>query len=482
MDNSADPIAGVRLHGQRSLKDLPGPRGLPLLGNLLQLDVKRAHTILERWADEYGDFYRFRLGRTDAVAISAPALIDQILKDRPLRFTRIGIMRDAFLDTGIDCVFSAEGTDWRRQRKLVMQALNTDHLRKSFDRLDQVAARLQRRWQKAARDGAPVDVPGDLKRFTVDVTSGLAFGTDLNTLEDEGDVIQHYLDKIFPVMARRTLAPFRYWRWLRWAGNRQVDVAMERLMEVVHDLVSTARARASTDQRQTPSNLLEAMVSANSDDASAFTDDEIAGNILIMFLAGEDTTANTLAWMMHLIAEHPEVQRQMQAEAHEVLCEAERPPTFESTSALQYMEAVAQETMRLLPVAPLQGAEPIEDTLIGDVRVPKGTPIYLLAGRAAKLAAAFSEPLAFSPQRWLSGGHHASAGHDPHAFFPFGGGPRVCPGRHLAMLEIKVVAAMLARNFEVTRPAGTLHPVEVFSFTMMPSSLSLLLRPRQRMH
>ena len=75
-----------------------------------------------------------------------------------------------------------------------------------------------------------------------------------------------------------------------------------------------------------------------------------------------------------------------------------------------HTEAVAQETMRLLPVAPLQGAEPIEDTLIGDVLVPKGTPIYLLAGRAAKMAAAFSEPRAFNPQRWLSGGHHASAG------------------------------------------------------------------------
>ena len=203
MDHAADPIAGVRLHGQRTLKDLPGPRGLPLLGNLVQLDIKRAHTILERWAEEYGDFYRLRLVRTDVVAISAPTLIDQILKDRPGRFTRIGIMRDAFLDTGINGVFNAEGADWRRQRKLVMQALNTDHLRKYFDRLDQVAARLQRRWQRAARDGTPIDVQGDLKRFTVDVTSGLAFGADLNTLEDEGDVIQHYLDKIFPVMARR---------------------------------------------------------------------------------------------------------------------------------------------------------------------------------------------------------------------------------------------------------------------------------------
>ena len=69
------------------------------------------------------------------------------------------------------------------------------------------------------------------------------------------------------------------------------------------------------------------MASANSDEASAFTDDEIAGNILIMFWPAK-ITANTLAWMMHLMAEHPEVQRQMQAEAHQVLCEAERPPTF----------------------------------------------------------------------------------------------------------------------------------------------------------
>lgn len=226
MSEVTDLILRARPDRQRGLKDLPGPRGLPLLGNLLQIDVQRAHSILEAWADEYGDFYRLRLGPSDAVAISAPSLIDRILKDRPGRFTRIRILRDAMLDLGVNGVFGAEGSDWRRQRKLVMQALNTDHLRRYFDRLDQVAGRLLRRWQKAADAGTPIDVAGDLKRFTVDVTSGLAFGTDLNTLEDEGDIIQHYLDKIFPVLARRIFAPFRYWRWLRWGADRKVDAAM----------------------------------------------------------------------------------------------------------------------------------------------------------------------------------------------------------------------------------------------------------------
>ena len=143
------------------------------------------------------------------------------------------------------------------------------------------------------------------------------------------------------------------------------------------------------------------MVSATSDETAAFTDAEIVGNILTIFLAGEDTTANTLAWMMHLMAEHPEVQQKMQVEADRVLGAADRAPTFESISELRYMEAVGQETMRLLPVAPLQGAQPTEDTLIGDVWVPQGTPIFLLAGRAARLTASFSDPLAFKPERWL---------------------------------------------------------------------------------
>src|SRR4030095_4616971 len=140
MSELADPIASVRHQGERHLKDLPGPRGLPLLGNLLQLDVKRAHTILEQWADESGEFYRLRLMGTDVVVISAPQLIDQILKDRPGRYSRLRIVRAAIRDLGINGVFSAEGADWRRQRKLIMQSLNTDHLRKYFDRLDQVAA------------------------------------------------------------------------------------------------------------------------------------------------------------------------------------------------------------------------------------------------------------------------------------------------------------------------------------------------------
>ena len=465
---------------RRTLDDLPGPSGWPLVGNLLQIDVTRAHKTFARWADEFGPLYHVRLGKRHLLVLADPGLVNEALHDRPGRFQRPQIMRDALLDLDINGVFAAEGTDWRRQRKLAMHALNPDHLRKYATRLGAVAERLRQRWQRAADRDERIDAPGDLKRFTVDVTSGLAFGTDLNTLEREGDAIQRHLGAVFPVLAKRIFAPFAYWRWLRLPSDRAVDRAMREVLVLVNDLVRSARLRR-TEQAESgtgPNDFLEAMVRAQSED-TAFSDAEIVGNVLTMLLAGEDTTANTIAWVMHLMAEYPAIQARMQVEVDSVLGDALTPADHEVTEALSYVEAVAHETMRVLPVAPLQALEATSDTVLGDIKVPKGTELYLLAGYMASRPEHFAEPEAFKPERWLVTPHHAREGHNSHAFVPFGGGPRFCPGRHLAMLEIKMVLAMLCRNFEVSRWPGTPPPEEVFSFTMMPSDFFVRLRPRQ---
>ncbi len=466
---------------RRTLDDLPGPQGWPLVGNLLQVDVMQAHKTFGRWADEFGPLYHVRLGRRQLLVLADPGLVNEVLHDRPGRFQRPQIMRDAMLDLAIAGVFTAEGADWRRQRKLAMYALNTDHLRKFSARLGAVTERLLRRWQRAVDRDERVDAPGDLKRFTVDVTSGLAFGTDLNTLEREGDAIQRQLGVVFPVLAKRIFAPFAYWRWIRLPSDRAVDRAMREVLVLVNDLVRSARARR-TGQAESgtgPNDFLEAMVRAQSED-TAFSDAEIVGNVLTLLLAGEDTTANTIAWVMHLMAEHPDVQARMQAEVDSVLGDALTPPDHEIIETLPYVEAVAHETMRVLPVAPLQAYEATTDTVIGDIKVPKGTELYLLAGYMASQPEHFAEPQSFNPERWLVTPHHAREGHNTHAFVPFGAGPRFCPGRHLAMLEIKMLLAMLCRNFDVARFPGTPPPEEVFSFTMMPSDFFVRLRSRQR--
>jgi cytochrome P450 len=477
--NAAAAVADARAP-LRCLQELPGPRGLPLVGNLLQLEGSRLHRILQAWAQQYGALYRLRAVGRDILAVADGELIGEVLRSRPEVFARRRALRKAMLELGIDGVFNAEGPDWRRQRKLAMYALNTAHMREFFGRLERVTARLQRRWEAAARDGETVDTQRDLMRFTVDVTSGLAFGKDLNTLEQTGDAIQNHLDKIFPALTRRLLAPFPYWRYVKLPADRALDTAMAEVRKLVNGLIADCRAQMAADpgRRAKPGNFLEAMIAAQDDEAGGFSDAEIVGNALTMLLAGEDTTANTIGWMMHFMVEFPQVQAAMHEEADRVLGEHPRPMGYATTEALPYIEAVAHEAMRLKPVAPFLAMEANRDTAVGGVEVKAGTIVFLVMNHPGQQQENFRDPQAFRPQRWLEADGRAGPGHNPRMFMPFGGGPRYCPGRHLAMLEIKMVAAMLARNFEVARAPGTAPTEERFSSTLAPKNLLVTLRRR----
>ena len=146
---------------------------------------------------------------------------------------------------------------------------------------------------------------------------------------------------------------------------------------------------------------------------------------------------------------------------------------------LPYTEAVANEAMRMRPVAPLILVESLADVELLGVPVTRGSTLALLPIQVANHADNFRAPGEFRPERWIEADGADSEGpHNPRAFLPFGGGPRYCPGRHLAMLEIRMVMAMLCRNFDVVAEPGGPRVDEVFSFTMHPSQVLVRLRLR----
>jgi cytochrome P450 len=465
----------------RPLITLPGPKGLPLVGNLLQLDVTQLHTILERWADTYGPLYTFRIARKPVVAIAEPALIHEVLRHRPETYRRLGSIAPILSEIGVNGVFAAEGAHWRRQRRVVMQALNTQHLRQFFPTLTTVTARLKTRWERAATTGQVVDVQKDLMRYTVDVTTTLAFGYDMNTLEQESNVLQQHLEKMLPMLNRRINAPFPYWHFVTLPADRAFETALAAIRTEMVACIAQSRARMARDPALAthPTNFLEAMLAARDEEAAAFTEEEIIGNVLTMLVAGEDTTANTMAWMMHFMTDYPAIQHAMQQEVDTVLGEARLLQHFQEHERLPYIEAVAHETIRLKSVASVLFLETNHAVELSGVHLPAGTAVFLLTRQCGLQERAFIAARQFQPDRWLTASAEPLNGHDPRAFVPFGAGPRFCPGRTLAFLEIKAVMAMLCRNFALMKAADMTPVKEHFAFTMMPTNLAVHFRSRE---
>ena len=454
------------------VRDLPGPAGLPIIGNFHQVRFSRLHLDLEKWADRYGPLFRVRFGPSDVVVVSDRATIQRLLIQRPQAFRRTRRLESVAKEMRLKGVFAAEGDDWRRQRRIVAAALNRAHIEDFFPHLVMTAERLRRRWQQAADRRDTVDLCSDLMRFTVDVTIGLAFGIDANTLETPGPVIQRHLDKVFPVLHRRVNSPFPYWRYLRMPSDRILERALDSLEEEVNAMVRTARERMAA--KPEPTNFVEAILAALEDEGSGFTDAEIFANAGTLLLAGEDTTANSTGWAVHYFMRYPEHFERARQEVDRIIAPAQAIETLEQTKQLPFIDAFNNEAMRLKPVAPLHVLEPVSDVELMGCLVPQGTTIMMLVRREAMREEHFADAGRFDPERWLA--KDKPSPHDQRAFLPFGAGPRLCPGRNIALTQIRTVLAMLVRNFDI-RPAGT-GVEEQLAFTMFPANLRVRLVPR----
>ena len=457
-----------------SIAGLPGPRRLPALGNAHQLRTERLHLILERWAARYGPIYRMDMGPFPVVVISDRDTTNAVLRRRPDGFRRWKAIGDVFAEMGIDGVFNAEGDAWRRQRRLSVTALNADYLHRYYDVIAVSMERLRGRVAAIAERGQPVNIHPVFQAFTIDVTSGLAFGQDVNSLERGEDALMGHINTIFAAIARRINAPVPYWRRVKLPADRALDRSLAALQTSVGQFIGESRSRLAERPGGPPENFLEGMLSAPDN----FTDSEIVGNVLTMLLAGEDTTSHSLAWAVWYVANRPDVQQRLQAEADAVLGDA-AVPDYAASGRLVYAEAVLREAIRLRSPASFLLVEPVQDTEVLEVPLPAGTRMILLTRQITLQEGTYPRAHMFDPDRWLAGGADGK-GADSKGYLAFGAGPRVCPGRNLAHLEAKSALAMLARSFEIAPDRSAPAPRERFGFTTGPTAVPVLFRTRTR--
>jgi cytochrome P450 len=226
----------------KTIRSLAGPSAWPFVGNMLQVRPQRIHLDFEAWARKYGPLFRVYFGRRAILVVAGHKEIAGVLKERPDGFRRPSLSANVSLEMGgTPGLFLAEGLEWRNQRRMVMAGFAPGPIKAYFPAINKVVLRLQKRWHKSAATSNSVDLSSDLKRYTVDIIAGLAFGTEVNTLEAGEDVIQQHLDVVLPAVARRSLSLFPYWRYFKLPQDRRLDRSVAALRVAIDDLIRAAR-------------------------------------------------------------------------------------------------------------------------------------------------------------------------------------------------------------------------------------------------
>ena len=330
-------------------------------------------------------------------------------------------------------------------------AFHRDRLAVYAQAMVSYAERMMDNW----REGEIRDVHRDMMRLTLEILTNTLFDTDVaRDAEDFAAALEIVMDRFAPQGSLVRILD----NYLPTLGWIRFQKAVRRLDEIIYRM--TAKRRNRNEDR---GDLLSMLLSARDDDGSGMTDQQLRDETLTLILAGHETTALALSWAWYLLAQHPKVEAKLVEELQSML--GGRPPAISDLPRLRYAESIIKESMRLYPPVWNIGRQAVSDTEIGGYCVPAGTQVYLSQWAVHRDPRYYDNPEEFNPGRWTDGLEKRLP---KYAYFPFGGGPRLCIGNSFAMMEAVMLLASIAQRFQlVIAPSHTV--------TAWPS---LTLRPK----
>jgi cytochrome P450 len=424
----------------------PGPRGTWLGGHLADFRRDRLAFLL-RTAREFGDVVSLRLGPHRIILLSHPSLIEEVLVTQARHFTKHFALRINPLVLGKG-LLTSEGDLWLRQRRLIQPAFQRTRMAHYGSCMPAYTNRLVDSWQ----DGGARDIVPEMMLLTLQIAAKILFDAEVT---DEARAVGEALTLLQESFLSRFNSLVPPPLWLPVPANLRLRRAVRRLDEILYGFIR--RRRQSDEDR---GDLLSLLLHArDEDDRTGMTDRQVRDEAMTLFLAGHETTALSLSWAWFLLAAHPEAEKRLHAEVDDVL--AGRVATVEDLQRLRFTEAVILEAMRLYPPAYVIGREAIHECEVAGYRVSRGTTILMSQWVVHRDSRFFGSPEMFLPERWL--GDEAKQ-LPKYAYFPFGGGPRLCIGNNLAMMEAVLVLATLTQRIRfMLRPGKTVEPWPTFT-------------------
>jgi len=423
----------------------------------------------------HGDVVRMRaFGRT-FVLVAHPDAAREVLVTQQKRFARGYAHRGLKLFLG-EGLLTSEGELHRRHRRMAQPAFHRERVAGYARAMVAAAGRWDARWRARAAPGAPLDLAAEMMALTLGIAGETLFGADVGA--SAGEVADALADAL-------RAAPLAFLPFGRWALRLPIPIAWRfhraraRLDRVVFGMIAERRAAAARGEPADRGDLLSMLLAARDDESDgtagdaapsgrALSDDELRDEAMTLFLAGHETTASALSWTWYLLGTHADAQARLHAELDAVLGAgaARRAPGVGDVAALPYTRAVIAEAMRLFPPAYAIGRRCVERTTLGGYAIEPGWGVLTSPWLAHHDPRWWPEAERFRPERWLD--PDAAAARPRFAYFPFGGGSRICIGEQFAWTETTLVLATLASRWAVRvapgaapRPRGavTLRPI-----------------------
>lgn len=386
----------------------------------------------------HGDSYLARTGSEMLYAFRHPREIKAVLVDEADAFIKSEFGLEKVLGQGL---LTSEGPLWKSRRRTIQPAFTRARIAGYAKAMAEEAETRVATWPREAR----FDAAAEMTAITLSVVARTLFS---HTITDEADEVGRAMTAFQNAVGVFDLLP----AWLPTPKHRRTRAALDHFDAMIFGLVDArTRERAerqestATSEVQPADDLLTALLDAVDPEGDARLDRQaLRDELLTLFLAGHETTANALSWAWSYLARHPEVQVRLAAELSAAI-DPQRPLGADDLERLPYLRAVCEETMRLRPPAYVLARTATREVQVGDWRLPEGARVVIWSYMTHHDEKWWPEPERFDPERFM----HPDPARPKFAYLPFGGGARMCIGKHFALMEMQLILGTLVRRFEL---------------------------------
>ncbi|CAG7624282.1 cytochrome P450 [Paenibacillus allorhizosphaerae] len=445
--------------------NIPGPKGLPITGNLLAFRKDPLGFLMKAF-QEHGDVVRIRFGPSRYVyLISDPEQIKEVLLTKQSAFTKAKGLQTAKAVVG-EGILTSEGEAHMRQRRLMQPSFRKDRIVKYASAMVDLTENMLQSW----KDGEQRSLTDDMMRLTLQIISRTMFGTSISTGVEE---IGHAIDVGMKYVSHKATSVIDIPDNIPTKANVKFKQAAHTLDEVIYRIIEERRKEPDSGH----SDLLSMLLTVRDEETgSGMSDKQVRDEVMTIFIAGHETTANTLSWTWYLLSQHPEVENKLWEELDRVL--SGRKPTIEDMDQLQYTQQVIWESMRMYPAVWAVNRLVHEQVDIGGRIFEPGDTLMMSQFVMHRNPKYYDNADQFIPERFAG---DLLKRIPQFAYFPFGGGPRVCIGNNFALMEATLLFATIASKFKLRLAPGHHEVVPEPLVTLRPKNgLNMVISARNR--